>query len=44
MVGLVSAIQEISSVPARKHVVTGAQPPDLWERVLDELAGVASPA
>lgn len=24
-------------IVANKHVVTGAQPPDLWERVLDEL-------
>ncbi len=29
---------------AGKHVLTGAQPPDLWERVLDELAGAASTA
>ena len=25
-------------IVAGKHVVTGAQPPELWERVLDELA------
>ncbi|WP_340108558.1 DsbA family oxidoreductase [Pikeienuella sp. HZG-20] len=33
----------VNSVPtfvvAGKHVVSGAQPPELWERVLDELTG-----
>lgn len=28
-------------VIANKHVVTGAQPPELWEKVLDELAAQA---
>lgn len=29
---------------AGRHVVTGAQPPEMWERVLEELAGKAAEA
>jgi len=31
-------------VIAGRHVVTGAQPPEMWERVLDELAGKGAEA